>query len=245
MSPHLSTFLPSVAILCALGACAQPAVAPKEFAFQSGENTARDWNDVAIHIADSMSQRGLLAPAPNAQMPSAAPVGYGRFFISVNAPGSTFLHEVRAGLQSEILARGGTISRSPADAAVVNLDVDVVRWGPRYSGPGGLGTIAGLATGTGIVLAANAPYTAAAGFGMAAGAGIVADAIGSSVADTNVEAVWDATILKGGDILMDVHEPVYVGRYDARLYESGTHTGAKESYSPPVESVPVRLSYAP
>jgi hypothetical protein len=245
MNADLFKILPSMAVLCILGACAQPAVAPKEFAFQPSENTARDWNSVATHIADSMSQRGFLAPAANAQMSSATPAGYGRFYINVDAPGSTFLHEVRSDLQSEILARGGTIARSPADAAVVNLDVDVVHWGPRNTGPGGLGTITGLATGTGIVLAANAPYTAAAGFGMAAGAGIVADALASSVADTNVEAIWGATILKGGDVLMDVHEPVYVGRYDARLYESKTHTGAIESYSSPVGSVPVRLSYAP
>ena len=246
MNVYLYKILPPLAAVCFLGACSQPAVAPKELAFQENENTARDWNVVARRIADLMTQRGLLPPPVYLQSAaSAQPASYGRFFINVEAPGSTFLHEVQVGLQSEILARGGTVSRSPADADVINLDVDVVRWGPRNTGPGGVGTLTGLATGAGILLGSNGPYTPAAAFGIAAGAGIAADAIASTVPDTNVEAVWEASILKGGDVLMDVHEPVYVGRHDARLYESDTHTGAMESDTSRVGGVPVRLSYAP
>jgi hypothetical protein len=155
------------------------------------------------------------------------------------------LHEVRAGLQTEILARGGTVSRSPADAVVVNLDIDVVHWGAGTTWPGGLGTISGLATGAAILLASGAPYSSAAGFGIAAGTGIAADAILSTVPNTNVEAVWAASILRGGEVLMEVREPVYVGRYDARLYESATRFGAMESFASRVENVPVQLRYTP
>ena len=241
--------LRSFAVLVGLvivGGCTQPAVAPKAPSFQASENTARDWNTVAGRIANLMSERGYLAPPANLKMPTPqTPVSYGRFFVNVVAPGSTFLHEVRAGLQTEILARGGTVSRSPADAAVVNLDVDVVHWGPRTNGTGGLGTVAGLATGAAILLASGGPYSSASGFGIAAGTGIAVDAILSLVPDTNVEAVWEASILRGGEVLMEVSGPVYVGRYDAPLYESATHFRAMDSFASRVESVPVQIRFAP
>jgi hypothetical protein len=43
--------------------CNQPAVSLKAPAFQSSENTIRDWNDVAHRITSGMVSRGLL-PAP-------------------------------------------------------------------------------------------------------------------------------------------------------------------------------------
>jgi hypothetical protein len=246
MQARFFKLLPSIAIACIIGGCTQPAVAPKAPSFQASENTVRDWNTVAGRIADLMSERGYLAPpvVPNVPTPPTH-ASYGAFFVNVVAPGSTFLHEVRAGLQTEILARGGTVSRSPADAVVVNLDVDVVHWGARTTWPGGLGTVSGLASGAAILVAEGGPYSSPALFGITAGTGIAADAILSMVPNTNVEAVWEASILRGGEVLMDVHEPVYVGPYDARLYESATRFGAMDSFASRVENVPVRLRYAP
>ena len=58
MRSHVTLCLIAVAGL--LAGCNQPAVTLKAPAFQSSENTIRDWNDVAKQIASGMTSLGLL-----------------------------------------------------------------------------------------------------------------------------------------------------------------------------------------
>src|SRR6185437_9592490 len=99
----------------ALPACTHPAVAPKPFAFQERENTVRDWVTVGRTIADSMADRGLLTA--RMRHPAAGPpVPPGRYYVNLIRPGIPFLKEVAEALKIEILARGSTISTTPADS---------------------------------------------------------------------------------------------------------------------------------
>lgn len=230
-----------LALMCLLAGCNMPAVAPKPPAFQDSTVTVRDWDGVAQQIADEMAARGLLPDPANPQ--SATQPRY-PYYINVAAPDSPFLHEVSEQLQSEILHRGGTVTLSPVGAMAINLDVDVVRWGGRRY-PGGLGTITGLATGTGILLANNGPLSPAAGFGVATGAGIVADAIFAATPRTNVEAVWQASAMMGDRLVFDIRRPIYVGEQDVPLHKSNTRLDAMSSPGAPATILPVRLRYDP
>jgi len=243
MAVRFSNVAPALAVILISGGCIRPAVAPKPLAFQESENTVRDWNTVATRIADEMSKRGLLSSPASSETSaiSGAPTS-GLFFVNVLAPGSTFLHEVRGALQSEILARGGRVSRSPANATVVNLDINVVHWAAQ-STLGGTGTLSGLAAGTAILLAQNGPYSPAGGFGMAAGAGIAADAITSMTPHTNVEVVWEASILREGEIVMEIRNPIYIRPRDPALYESLVRVRPVESFANSASSLPVKLQY--
>jgi hypothetical protein len=224
-----------------LANCTEPAVMPKAPAFQDSAVTARDWATVAAEIADEMAARGLL-PNPLAAHP-APPPAYA-YYVRVAAPDSRFLHAVARDLQSEILHRGGTVTVSPVGAMVINLDVDVVRWsGEHY--PGGTGTIAGLAAGTGILLANAAPLTPAAGFGIVSGAGIVSDLLAATTPHTNVEAVWQASAILGDRLAFDITRPIYVGAGDAPLYTSKLHLAAMASPGERNTAPVVRLRYAP
>ena len=131
------------AIACLLGGCNQPAVTLKAPAFQSSENTVRDWNDIAHRISSEMASRGLL-PSPSVpaapNTPSPRPV-----FVQVQAPDSAFVRVLASELQADVLRNGGIVARSPYGATVVNLDVDFVSWsretnrlgssGPRQPSP--------------------------------------------------------------------------------------------------------------
>jgi hypothetical protein len=206
------------AVTALLAGCNQPAVSLKLPATQSSENTIRDWDDVAHTIASGMTANGLLpAPGQPVQANAHAPV-----FVRVRAPDSTFVRQVADALESEVLRSGGTIARAPEGATVVNLDVTIVKWGPRDKPPGLLGTTAALLTVPPIVLGDSLPmatWTAADGFGAAfAGVGILADGIIASTPTMNAEAVWDATVVAGDRVLMKLREPVYIRADDIPLY---------------------------
>lgn len=219
-----------------------PAVAPKAPAFQDSAVTVRDWDGVAQQIADEMVGRGLL---PNPLVPQAPPPPPYSYYIALSAPDSPFLHEVQAELQSEILHRGGIVTTSPVGAMIINLDVDVLRWGGPHRYPGGLLTVGGLAAGTGILLANAAPLSPAAGFGVAAGAGLAADLLVAATPRTNVEAVWQATILMGDKLMLDIRHPIYVGEWDIPLHASRTRLTAQSSPGAALTATPVRLRYDP
>ena len=57
---HFTMRCLAVAVTCVAGGCNQPAVTPKVPAFQSSENTVRDWNDVAHKISAEMASLGLV-----------------------------------------------------------------------------------------------------------------------------------------------------------------------------------------
>jgi hypothetical protein len=203
-----------------LGACNQPAVTLKPPAFQSSENTVRDWNDVASTIASGMAEHALLPPGP----PAPAPPGYASkpVFVRVQAPGSAFIRQVATELEADILARGGTVARTPAGATVVNLDVDFVTWSPRDKPPGLVGTTAAVATIPGTVIGASQPmneWTAANAAGLSAvGVGAAADTIVALTPTSNAEAIWQASIVTGDQVVMQLQQPIYVRDRDIPLY---------------------------
>jgi hypothetical protein len=102
-------------------------VSLKSAAFETKENTVRDWNDVAEAIASGLAAHGYLPP-PGPPAPASVPVP---LFIRVRGPDATFLRVVADALEGDILARGGTVARTASGATVVNLDVTVVARGPE------------------------------------------------------------------------------------------------------------------
>jgi hypothetical protein len=228
---RLNTF--SLAALCLLGGCNQPAVSLKPPAFQNSENTVRDWNDVAHQIAEEMTVRGLL-PAPiTTPGQRAAPVK--PVFVRAQAPGSAFIRQVETELEADILLRGGTVARTPAGATVVNLDVDFVKWSPRDKPPGLLGTTAAVAAAPGAVIGASVPISGwaladTAGFS-GLGLGVAADTIIALTPMSNSEAIWEASVVTDNQVVMRLQQPVYVRDRDIPLYTKTTTLGAVASWS--------------
>jgi hypothetical protein len=137
-------------------------------------------------------------------------------------------------LQSEILKAGGVVSRSPADATVVNIDVDYVRWAPRDKPPAGFGTLAGILTIPATVISANQPMStwtsADAAIFTAVGAGAATDLFVALTPTMNAEAIWSATIVANGQVVMKSSEPVYIRAGDIPLYAKATTIGPTSSW---------------
>ena len=72
------------AATCPLAGCNQPAVTLKPPAFQSSENTVRNWNDVTDRIAAQMTDLGYLPVPGRPETPNAPPPT--PVFIRVLAP---------------------------------------------------------------------------------------------------------------------------------------------------------------
>jgi hypothetical protein len=223
----------SLAALCLLGGCNQPAVTLKPAAFQNSENTVRDWNDVAHQIAAEMTARGLLPAPVTTPGQRAAPVK--PVFIRVQAPGSAFIRQVGTELEADILLRGGTVARTPAGATVVNLDVDFVKWSPRDKPPGLLGSTAAVAAVPGTVIGASVPmstWTAADAAGFSAvGLGVATDTVIALTPMTNSEAIWEALVVTDNQIVMRLQQPVYVRDRDIPLYTKTATLTAVASWS--------------
>ena len=219
-----------------LAGCNQPAVTLKPPAVQSSENTVRDWNDVAHKIANAMATNGLAPPAPGTQPATASAAPPPRpVFVRVQAPDSAFIQQVASELESEILARGGTIARTPTGATVVNLDVNFVQWGPRDKPPGLDGTMAAITTIPGIIIGASVPMSTwtwadVAGFS-AAGYGVLSDLWLASYPTMNAEAVWQATIVTDQQVVLKVSEPVYIRSPDIPLYAKSASLTPVASWS--------------
>lgn len=230
-----------------LAGCMRPAVAPKPFSMQDSQNSVQDWNGVAQRVADAMTGRGLLAPRPTpGAVTSGVQVARDRMiYVQPLAVGSPFLDQVRTALESEIIARGETVALSPAGATVVNLDVRVINWSGslRRSAPS-LAAL-GLATGGAYVLGMNGPYTPAAAFGIAAGTGLALELLRALTPDTNVEAVWEASVQTDDRLIMKAHAPVYIQAGDIGLYATRLHFGPRTSYVQPTRLSGVRLRYVP
>jgi hypothetical protein len=211
--------------------CNQPAVMPKAPAFQASENTVRDWNDVAHKIGSGMLSLGLLpAYTRFVGQDTSPPV-----FIRVQAPDSAFIEEVADELAADVLRWGGIVARTPGGATVVNLDVNVVRWGPRDKPPGLLGTVTAILTTPAIVIDASVPmstWTAAdAAAATAAGLGVLADGIIALTPTMNAEAVWEATIVTNDRVVMKLQEPIYIRAPDILLYAKATNLTPIASWS--------------
>lgn len=232
-------------VTCFLGGCNQPAVTLKAPAFQSSENTVRDWNDVAHRITSEMAGLGLL-PSPWQPIPPNS-VPPKPVFVKVLAHDSAFVRMVASELEADILRSGGIVALSPYGATVVNLDVDFVRWSPRDKPPGLLGTTAAIAAIPGIVIGASAPmstWTAAVAASFATfGYGVFADAVLAMTPLTNAEAVWKATILAEDRVVMNLQQPVYIRAGDIPLYAKADAIAPSPSWTvghPPLAARPMR-----
>jgi hypothetical protein len=213
--------------------CNQPAVMLKPPAFQSSENTVRDWHDIAQRIASGIESIGLLptgvGPAPDMA------TTWKPIFVRVQAPDSAFVRDVAAELEGDILRSGGMVARSPTGATVVNLDVDFVRWGPRDKPPGLVGTKAAMLSIPAIVVAASLPMSTwvaadAAAF-TALGMGAFIDADIALTPTMNAEAIWQATIVTDDRVIMKLQEAVYIRAPDIPLYAKATSLGPLASWS--------------
>jgi hypothetical protein len=221
-----------------LGACTAPSVAPKPPTQQASGTHMADWGRVATRIADGLQQTGYIpAPGAGSAAPNAAPAR--PFYIHVAADGSTFLHSVREALAGEILRRGGSVRRSAAEAVVVNLDVEVVGWGPRPQATNGLGTLAGAAVGVGLLVGQSAPITILEAAGLSLAAGVATDVVSAMAAQNfTAEAAWRASIYEGDRLTFQQREPMYIHAGDIPLYR-GTARLAAVSTGPTTTSLPI------
>jgi hypothetical protein len=227
------TLLGLTAVLFLAG-CNQPAVSLKAPAFQSSENTVRDWDDVAHRIALEMTSIGLIAPITPTQ-PAAPPPPTRPVFVRVQAPDSAFIQEVASQLESDIQRAGTIVARIPAGATVVNLDVDFVRWSPRDKPPGLTATAAAIYGLPALVIGDSTPmstWTAAdAAASTAFGLGILTDTLIALTPTMNAEAIWKATIVVNNQVVMSLHQPVYVRAGDIALYAKATDLAPISSWS--------------
>jgi hypothetical protein len=238
------TTLGLAATTCVLVGCNQPAVTPKPPAFQASESTVRDWDEVAQKIGSGMASRGLVTawmqPWPKDASPP-RPV-----FVRVQSPDCAFIEQVAIALQADILRRGGIVARTPRGSTVVNLDVNIVMWGPRDKAPGFLATIAAVTAIPGIVIGASVPmstWTAAdAAVATAIGLGVMTDGIIALTPTMNAEAVWEATIVTNDRVVMKLQEPIYIRAPDIPLYAKATNLSPIVSWSSndPLRSRPIR-----
>jgi hypothetical protein len=242
------TTLCAAAVTCLLTGCNQPAVTPKPPAFQNSENTVRDWNNIAARITDQMAALGLL-DSPGQHVTNLV-VPPRPVFVRVQAPDSMFLREVANELESDILQTGARISLTPNDATVVNLDVDFIRWSPRDKPPGLLGTTAALAAIPGIVVGDSTPmatWTAANAAGLSGvGFGVLADGIIALTPTMNAEAIWKATVIVSDQVVMNLHEQVYIRAGDIPLYAKSADLAPIASWSRQNQPLSVRqIRYDP
>ena len=236
-----------MAATCLLAGCNQPAVTLKPPAFQSSENTVRDWNDVADHIAARMTELGYLpGPARPAGPDIMPPMPV---FVRVQAPDLAFIRAVADRLADDVLRSGGTVARGPTGATVVNLDVNFVRWGPRDKPPGLLGTGAGVLTTAAAVIGASQPmstWTAAdAASFTALGVGALADVAIAMTPTMNAEAIWKASIVTNDRVIMTLQEPVYIRAPDIPLYAKATSVSPIASWSSEVPLATRVIRYDP
>jgi hypothetical protein len=251
----------AAAAVLSVAGCNQPAVSLKPPAFQSSENTVRDWNDVAHKIAANLVSAGLLpdpsrpvqvAATPAKEIPfgfrtdtwQSEAVGPKPVYIRSQAPDSAFVQQVAQELGAEIMRRGAPVARIPDGATVVNLDVNFVKWGPRDKPPGLAGTTAALSTLPGLVIGASAPMslwtaTDAAG-ATAGGVGVLSDLIVAITPTMNAEAIWEASVVTDDRVIMQLREPIYIRGPDIPLYTKTTSLSPMSSWGGHTRSLVAR-----
>jgi hypothetical protein len=221
-----------VAVLAA--GCSAPAVAPKPPTFQQSGTHISDWNRVAARIADGLQRSGYLAvPGSPANT----------FHVRAMMADSTFLQGVRQSLEGEIMRRGGMVERSAGRAIVVNLDVDIVRWGGRLPRPGGLQSAAGAVVGLGIMIGDAAPLTAFEGALAVTALGVIGDIAETVTPRFEAEAAWTATIHDGERLAFQMREPMYIHANDVPIYQGALRTAPISSgASAPLLARPIRYA---
>lgn len=124
---HAPHAIAALLLAAGLVACRAPGVAPGPQGQQQDADNLRDWNAAAFRMVNGMADQGFIPSAvvpPPGRVPFPPP-----YYINVVAQGSTFLDEVRKSIERDLLIRGLPVARTPINATVINLDIDVVQWG--------------------------------------------------------------------------------------------------------------------
>jgi len=235
-----------VAVALAVGACSQPPIASKPAIPQEAANTVRDWDKAAQRITQELVQRGMLiAPQPGVT-PASPP--WGPYYVHVQQPNSAFLQGVADSLRTSITNSGGTVSRTPVGAVVINLDVAWVKHGMRDQLAGGEFTTAGAIATLATFAAAGAPYSspwvgAAAATGALMGSSIIADTYLNAYPVKTGEIMWRATVASPQQVLMQVGGPMYVSASDLALYAGDTRLAEMTTPGTPISVQARRIRY--
>jgi hypothetical protein len=125
MSTRYARLALAALLLAAVAGGVRPAMAA-DGGLQRSADAVKDWDNAAVRFVNSLQTKGFI--------PSAKPVP-GRipypppYYINVMSAGSTFLEELKQSIEWQLLDRDLPISRTPVGATVINLDIDVVKWG--------------------------------------------------------------------------------------------------------------------
>ncbi len=125
MSPRYVRIALAAFVVGALAGGARPTLAA-DGGLERRADAVKDWQNAAVRFVNSMQQKGFI-PSAN-RVPGRTPY-LPPYYINVMSPGSTFLEELKQSIEWQLLDRDLTISRTPVGATVINLDIDVVKWG--------------------------------------------------------------------------------------------------------------------
>jgi hypothetical protein len=235
-----------------MAGCTKPNVALKPSEIQQGANNLRDWQRAADRVVQAMADQFIIPggappqgkagepppPPPREPMP-------GPFYVNVMSQGSTFLQEVKQTIEAELMRRDVDVARGPAGATVINLDIDVVRWGADHIYAGGALAAVGIGGAVADIIATSSPVTAA-GTAALIGAGAVATDVGlAAYPMTDSEAVWRATIVSNNRVLMKADEVLYINPSDIALYRGTVELAAMSTPGLTQFGSARQLRYAP
>jgi hypothetical protein len=195
--------------------CAQPAVAWQQPVLQQSATNVRNWRDIANSAVISMQIKGALPTPDHPAQASGLPLP-GPYYVHVVSQGSTFLEEMRIGIEQQLQERGLQIARAPGGATVLNLDVDVVTWSALRPFPGVL------------------PLAAAA----------VGDAFVGAYPTPDSEAAWTVTAYRGDRMVMKCSDVIYIDTGDIPLYRGSVTLAALASPGTSELGVTRRIRYA-
>ena len=130
MATRRTRMLPALfaATTVGLAGCSQPAVSPHGLLFQESANAEIDWESSVSRVVASMESQGLFQTPGHSAVPGRPPYP-GPYFVFVQRPGSAFLEDARDMMEHALIRHGAAVARSPGGATVINLDLDVIRWG--------------------------------------------------------------------------------------------------------------------
>ncbi len=98
---------------------------------QDEATNVQDWERAARRVAEGLEAAGMLPGwRPGGAGEAARPGGEVPFMIRVSQD-TAFLEQMKGALQAEIIGRRGSVTVSPQRAFVIDLKVDVIRWGSR------------------------------------------------------------------------------------------------------------------
>jgi hypothetical protein len=213
---HTASLLAGLAAVALSGGCAEPAIGWKPPAFQDSAITVRDWRDIAESAVVSMENKGAIPTPGHPPRPDGLPLP-GPYYVHVMSQGSTFLEELKLGIEQRLQKRGFQIARVPAGATVLNLDVDVITWSASRPFPGYLPVAAALDS----------------------------DAFVGATPTPDTEAAWSITVLHGDRMVVKCSDVVYIDTGDIPLYRGNVTFAALPSPGGSALGVTRQIRYAP